>query len=115
MLDAWLPKNYELADGKVIKRIAFAGSNWQIYKLTNEHNLLVCRKELYDKWMKYKLLNSVDMAECVFGGTQYRYLVSDKKYKVSPVEYNYLLISKLEALTFAHALKETRQIIPEVH
>ena len=114
MLDAWLPKNHQLTDGNTIKRIVFAASNWQIYKLNNENGLLVCRPELYEKWVKYNLLESVEIQDCKFGGVNYKCFVSDKKFKLAPVEYNYLLIDKLEALTFAHALKETRGIIPDV-
>ena len=112
--DLWLPINYELPDGSKTRLLLFSGADWQIFDTTGANNLLLAFPELVQKWCAAGFLEESLFGEIVFGDKSYGVLESDKKYMLIPVESGQGPENKIDALSFALALKESRKFSKEV-
>jgi len=110
--DLWLPKGYELPDGTKAWSLQYSGSDWQIYDTNGSNNILLARPELTRKWTKSGFLDEALFGDVSFGAEAFRSLSSHKKYTLLPTENGKSLESKVDALAFALALKESRAISP---
>jgi len=108
--DLWLPKGYELADGSKIRSLLFSGDDWQIFDTTAMDNILLARPELAQKWNDAGFLSESLLCEITFGTASFRTLSSHKKYSLVPVESGKSPDSKVDAIAFALALKESRKL-----
>ncbi|WJW74703.1 ATP-binding protein [Thiohalobacter sp. IOR34] len=112
--DLWLPKGYELLDGSKIRSLLFSGDDWQIFDTNGSSNVLLARPELAKKWKETGFLDGSLLGEVSFGSESYWCLVSHKKYALTPIENGKSPESKVDALAFAHALKESRKLSESV-
>lgn len=112
--DLWLPKGYELVDGSKIRSFLFSGEDWQIFDTDGSVNILLARPELAQKWNDTSFLDESLLVEIKFGATSFRYLKSHKKYALTPVESGKSPDSKVDAIAFSLALKESRKLSADV-
>lgn len=108
--DLWLPKGYELPDGSKVRSILYSGDEWQIYDTYGSNNILLARPELAQKWNEVGFLGESLFEDVTFGSESFRSLSSHKKYALSPVENGQSPESKVDAMAFAYALKESRKL-----
>lgn len=112
--DLWLPKAFELADGSKIRSLLFSGEEWQIFNTQGAGNILLARPELAQKWCQTGFLEESLLENITFASTSFRSLSSRKKYALVPVESGKSLASKVDAVAFSLALKESRKLSDEV-
>ncbi len=112
--DLWLPKGYELSDGSKIRSLLYSGDEWQIFDTSGSNNILLVRPELTRKWDECGFLDESIFENIAFGEETFRILSSHKKYVLAPVENGESPESKVDALAFAFALKESRKLSEDV-
>ncbi|TKB26487.1 ATP-binding protein [Desulfopila sp. IMCC35006] len=108
--DLWLPKGYELTDGSKIRSLLFSGDGWQIFDTNGSDNILLARRDLVEKWSESDFLSASLFGEITFGAASFRSLSSHKKYALAPVESGKSPDSKVDAIAFSFALKESRKL-----
>ena len=112
--DLWLPKGYELTDGSKIRSLLFSGEDWQIFDTSGSSNILLTKIGLVQKWSDTGFLDESLFREVSFGAASFRSLSSQKKYSLAPVECGKSPDSKVDALAFSVALKESRNLSKDV-
>jgi hypothetical protein len=112
--DLWLPKRHDLPDGSKIRSLLNSGEGWQIFDTNGSSNILLTRPELVRKWSDYGLLDESLFGNISFGSEVFRSLSCHKKYALTPVENGKSPESKVDALAFAFALKESRKLSEDV-
>jgi adenylate kinase family enzyme len=112
--DLWLPNSFELPDGSKIRSLLFSGGDWQIFSTDGADNILAARPELAQKWCDVGLLDEGMLGSLVFGPAFFRSLSSQKQYSLLPVENANSPDSKVDAVAFSCALKESRKLSDEV-
>ena len=110
----WFPLKHELPDGFRLGQLLHSGSDWQIYRISNEKTMLVAQSALADRWMELKLLPDTVWDSFSFGQDHYRTIISEPQYRLEPVASNCSLDTKVDALSFALSLRETRKINGDV-
>ena len=108
--ESWLPKGFELPDGSKIRSLLFSGDEWQIFDTNGSNNILLTRPDLVQKWNEGGFLDESLFADVAFGSESFRSLSSHKKYTLAAVENGKSPESKVDALAFAFALKESRKL-----
>lgn len=108
--DLWLPKGYELPDGSKIRSLLYSTGEWQIFDTTGSNNILLTRPELVRKWDELGFLGESLFGDVAFGSESFRSLSSHRKYTLAAVENGKSPESKVDALAFAVALKESRKL-----
>lgn len=108
--DLWLPKGFELPDGSKIRSLLYSGDEWQIFDTNGSNNILLTRPELARKWYELGFLDESLFGYVTFGNESFRSLSSPKKYILAAVENGKSPESKVDALAFAFALKESRKL-----
>ena len=108
--DVWLPKGHVLPDGSKIRSLRYFGVEWQIFDTNVSSNILLTRPELARRWSEKGFLDGFLFGEIAFGAESFRILISPKKYSLTPVENGQSSKSKVDALAFAFALKESRKL-----
>lgn len=108
--DLWLPKGYELPDGSKIRSLLYSGDEWQIFDTNGSINILLTRPELAQKWDEFGFLNESLFGDVAFGSESFRSLSSHKKFTLAAVENGNSPESKVDALAFAFAIKESRKL-----
>jgi hypothetical protein len=112
--DLWLPKGYELPDGSKIRSLLYSGDEWQIFDTYGSNNILLTRSELARRWTESGFIDDSLLGVLKFGAGLFRSLSSHKKYDLAPVENGKSPESKVDALSFAIALKESRKLSKDV-
>jgi len=112
--DLWLPKGYKLPDGSKLRSLLYSGDEWQIFDTNGSSNILLTRPELARRWTEGGFLDEDLLGEISFGTKTIRSLSSHKKYTLAPVENGKSPESKVDALAFAFALKESRKLLEDV-
>ncbi len=112
-LDAWLPVGYKLPDDAKARVAVFEGTNWQILEIQGNGRALITRNELVHRWIdagfiEPGLFNSFD-----FGDQRLWAISCGSSQVLCPVTEGRSPDTKAEALSFALALKATREIDPE--
>jgi hypothetical protein len=108
--DLWLPKGYELPDGSRVRSLLYSGDEWQIFDTNGSNNILLARPELTQKWNELGFLDESLFEDVAHGGESFRSMSSHKKYALTPVENGKSPESKVDAMAFAFALKESRKL-----
>ena len=112
--DLWLPKGFELPDSSKIRSLLYSGDEWQIFDTNGFSNILLARPELARKWEQFDYLDAALFGDVAYGNESFRSLSSHKKYSLTPVENGKSPGSKVDALAFALALKESRKLSADV-
>jgi len=112
--DSWLPKGFLIANDLEIKSLIFSGENWQIYDTNDGINALVASVELAKKWTDFKLIDESLLHEIKYESETYFVLFCQSNYLLQPIDKGLFSGSKVDAIAFAIALKETRKLIDEV-
>lgn len=110
MKDLWLPNGFDLPDGLKIRSLLYSGHEWQIFDTNGSNNILLARPELARKWDELNFLNESLFEDIAFGHESFRSLSSHKKYTLAGVEFGKSPESKVDALAFSLALKESRKL-----
>ena len=108
--DLWLPKGFDLPDGSKIRSLLYSGDEWQIFDTSGSNNILLTCPELGQKWDEIGFFNESLFKDVTFGSESFRSLSSHKKYTLAAVENGKYPDSKVDALAFALALKESREL-----
>ena len=108
--DLWLPRGYELPDGSKVRSLLYSGPRWRIFDTNGPNNILLSRPELAQKWNDCGFLAESLFEGISFGSESFQSLCSHKKYALTPVENGKTQESKVDALAFAFALKESRKL-----
>ncbi|GMW00556.1 MAG: hypothetical protein AMXMBFR84_16930 [Candidatus Hydrogenedentota bacterium] len=113
-IDVWLPRGHVLADRSKMRSLLHSGDEWQLFETDGPDNLLLVLPRLAQKWIEARLLDGSLLGELEFGSTQYRILSGDKRYSIAPVENADSPSSKVDAIAFSIALRESRRLSPDV-
>jgi len=113
VLDAWLPIGYELPDGANARVVVFEGSNWQIFETQGNGRALVARDDLARRWIDAGLVDQNCFSSFDFGDQRLWAISCGSSQLLCPVTEGRSPDTKEEALSFALALKATREIDPE--
>ena len=109
-LDAWLPIGFKLPDGAKVRAVLFEGLDWQIYETMGGGRALVARDALVQHWLESGLVDEGALDASRFGDHHLRSISSAPSQMLCPVNEGKSPDNKSEALSFALALKATRDI-----
>ena len=109
-LDAWLPIGFELPDGAKVRTARFEGTDWQIYETMGGGRALVVLAALAQHWQDAGLVEDGTLNAAQFGDRQLRSISCGPSQTLCPVCEGKSPDNKSEALSFALALKATRDI-----
>ena len=112
-LDAWLPVGYKLPDGAKARVAMFEGTNWQIFETQGSGRALVALDELAHRWIDTGLIDPGLFSFFDFGHQRLWAISCGSSQLLCPVTEGRSPDTKAEALSFALALKATREIDPE--
>lgn len=112
--ERWFPAKHELPDGSRLGRILHSGSDWQICRLDADNSILILRSSLADRWVESKLLPTTVLDSFSFGDEDYRTIFSGSGQRLEPVAARGSLDTKVDGLSFAISLRETRKVDAEV-
>jgi cell division protease FtsH len=111
--DPWLPIGMRVA-GASSGRMLQAGDGWQIYADgRGAGRVLVADQALAARWIKEGLVTEESLGSTSVGGAEYRTLLSDANHRLSAVELCPSPQNLAEALSFASALRRTRDVAAE--
>lgn len=113
VLDTWLPVGYELPDGSKTRVAVFEGLHWQIFDTQENGRALVVHDELARRWINMGLIDSEVFSIFDFGSQSLWMLSCGSSQRLCPVTEGSSPNTKTEALSFAMALKATRDVDPE--
>jgi len=109
-LDAWLPIKFTTPDGESTKLALHEGIDWQLYESEGGGRILVAKAPLAKRWIETGLLDSSQLKPFVFNGEEYFECSSGRDYVLTSLENCESPGSKDEALSFADALRISREI-----
>lgn len=112
-LDAWLPIGFKLPDGAKFRAALFEGTDWQIYETMGGGRALVVLDTLAQHWLDAGLIEDGALNASQFGDRQLRSISCGPSQTLCPVSEAKSPDNKAEALSFALALKATRDIDAE--
>ena len=112
-LDAWLPVGYNLPDDTKARVAIFAGANWQIIETQGNGRALVAHDELARRWIDAGLVELGLFSSFDFGDQRLWAISCGSSQILCPVTEGKSPDTKAEALSFALALKATRDIDSE--
>jgi cell division protease FtsH len=112
-LDSWLPVGFTTPDGGRAKHVLFAGFDWQLYEAQGGNRILVFKESLANKWFNAGLLDSSQVHFFNFNGLSLGSLSSGSDHELAPIENSKSPNNKNEALSFAEALRSTREHDPD--
>ncbi len=112
-LDAWLPVGYKLPDGAKAHVAVFEGTDWQIIETQGNGRALVAQYELALRWIDAGLIDLSLFSAFDFGEQRLCAISCGSSQLLCPVTEGRSPDTKAEALSFALALKATREIDTE--
>lgn len=112
-LDAWLPVGYILPDGAKARVAVFEGANWQIYETQGSGRALVAHDELAHRWIDAELIGPGLFIAFDFGDMRLWSITCGLSQILCPITEGRSPDTKAEALSFALAMKATRDIDPQ--
>ncbi|SFQ17965.1 ATP-binding protein [Pseudomonas borbori] len=112
-LDAWLPIGYKFPDGAKARVAVFEGTNWQILETQGNGRALVAHDELALRWIDAGLIDPGLFISFDFGDQRLWAISCGSSQLLCPVNEGRSPDTKAEALSFALALKATREIDTE--
>lgn len=114
MRNAIFPRNYLLTKGVILRGLLRAGESWQIYLTQNQARVLVVTAELHEFWKNLGIIDETLFEYYLFNKTPYFFFYSDEEYDLSCISEIRDFVTLEEALSYAIALKETRNILPVI-
>lgn len=112
-LDAWLPIGFKLPDGAKARVALYEGADWQVYETQGGGRALVVHDELGARWQEAGLIEDGTLDAFQFGDHQLRAISCSPSQALLPISEAKSPDNKAEALSFALALKATRDIDSE--
>lgn len=112
-LDAWLPVGYGLPDGAIAQVAVFEGANWQVLETQGNGRALVANDELAQHWIGAGLIELGAFSHFDFGVRRLWAISCGSGQVICPVTEGRSPNTKTDALSFALALKATRNIDSE--
>ncbi len=112
-LDAWLPIGFKLPDGAKVRAALFEGTDWQIYETMGGGRALIALDTLAQHWLDAGLIEDGTFSASQFGDRQLSSISCGPSQMLCPVSEAKSPDNKAEALSFALALKATRDIDAE--
>ena len=112
-LDAWLPIGFKLPDGARARIALYEGADWQVYETQGGGRALVVYDELGARWQEAGLIDDGTLDAFQFGDHQLRAISCSPSQTLLPISEAKSPDNKAEALSFALALKATRDIDSE--
>lgn len=112
-LDSWLPVGFTTPDGERAKRALFEGADWQLYEAQGSGRILVFKESLANRWFNISLLDSSQVHLFNFNGLSLGSFSSGIDHELAPIENGKSPSNKSEALSFAEALRATRERDPD--
>ena len=112
-LDAWLPIGFKLPDGAKARVALYEGADWQVYETQGGGRALVVYDELGARWQEAGLIDDGTLDAFQFGDHQLRAISCSPSQTLLPISEAKSPDNKAEALSFALALKATRDIDSE--
>lgn len=112
-LDAWLPIGFKLPDGAKARVALYEGADWQVYETQGGGRALVVHDELGARWQEAGLIDDGTLDAFQFGDHQLRAISCSPSQTLLPISEAKSPDNKAEALSFALALKATRDIDSE--
>jgi hypothetical protein len=112
-LDAWLPIGFKLPDGSKARIALFEGADWQVYETQGDGRALIVHAELGARWQETGLIDAGTFDAFQFGDRHLRAISCSPSQALLPVSEAKSPDNKAEALSFALALKATRDIDSE--
>ena len=109
-LDPWFPVGFTLPDGAAVHTLLFAETDWQIYQTMDNNRALVVSDKLARCWLDAGLIEEGVFTHVPFGKQQFWEISCDSQHILCPVSAAKFPSNKVEALSFALALKATRAI-----
>ncbi len=107
-LEAWLPIGQELPDGAKCGRPLHGGQDWQIVATDGGGRALLVAHGLHSKWSAAGIVDGWSFAPLSFGQARMLTMSSPPSQQLAPVNECRSPGSKAEALSFALALRMTR-------
>ena len=112
-LDAWLPIGFKLPDGAKARVALYEGADWQVYETQGGGRALVVYDELGARWQEAGLIDDGTLDAFQLGDHQLRAISCSPSQTLLPISEAKSPDNKAEALSFALALKATRDIDSE--
>ncbi len=109
-LDAWLPIGFKLPDGAKVRTVLFEGTDWQIYETVGGGRALIAQNALAQHWLDAGLIEDGTFDASQFGDRRLQSVSCGPSQMLCPVSDAKSPDNKAEALSFALALKATRDI-----
>lgn len=110
----WLPRGAVLPDNSKVKRMLTFGIQWQIFSTSHDSQALIVVPQLIEKWAKADIISPDSFKKIDFEHQEYGVFISKHGYMISSVTNGPYPGNYIEALAFAIALRETRNLIGEV-
>lgn len=111
--DAWLPIGFKLPDGAKTRVALFEGLNWQILETPGGGRALIVQDDLAQRWIDAGLIDAGLFGSFSFGEQALWEISCGSSQVLCPVSDGDSPSTKAEALSFALALKVTRDIDAE--
>lgn len=108
-IEAWLPIGHELPDGARCGKPLHGGHGWQIVTTAGGGRALITDETLHSKWVSSRLIDGSALKPLSFGSTTLHALSSAPSKMLAPINECRSPSTKAEALSFALALKATRE------
>lgn len=112
-LDAWLPVGYKLPNGTKVRVVVFESKSWQILETQSNGRALIARDDLIQRWIDAGLIESGLFSAFNFGDLRLWAISCESTQILCPLNEGSSPDTKAEALSFALALKATRDIDQE--
>lgn len=109
-VDRWLPVGHQLPDEATVQDVIDAGPHWQIYSTRGGGRALVVRESLYRRWLDLELIAPGSLTTFLFGNRTLVSLSCGGNQTLTAVAEGNSPATKSEALSFAAALRATREI-----
>jgi hypothetical protein len=109
-LESWFPIGYEFPDKTSVRRVLHEGTDWQILETRGGGRALVAHERLAKKWMNSGLLDEGSLVTFAFGDQELSEISSGPSHILAPLVECKSPDDKSEALSFAMAMKATREI-----
>lgn len=109
-LDSWMPVGFSTPGGEKVRLALQEGLDWQIYESQAGNRILVAKESIASRWHEAGLIESGQFKKFEYGGDTFYEFSSPKEYALSHLAESESPQNKNEALSFASALKGTRDL-----
>jgi hypothetical protein len=112
-VDAWLPIGLRLPDGATVRTALSEGADWQIYETAGKGRALIASDRLLTRWKNAGLVDDGAFTAFQFGDRRLMIISCGPSQALCPVSDANSPGNKAEAISFALALKATRELDTE--